>query len=289
MMERTPAAGSAFPHLFSPISLGRVALRNRTVFQPHFTALGGLDGMPTDDLAAYHEERARGGVGLIVTESHAIHPTGKMSARFINAYDPAVIPGFTKITTCVHEHGAIIFGQLTHGGHTSLEHPPHVMWAPTQMREPSSHFNTKAMDEDDIRAVVSGFAASARNLLDAGFDGIEIKIAHDGLLRSFASPFFNRRTDRYGGSFDNRMRLSFEVIDAVKPSLARRRSAYASVSMNSQSSDTIWTTVSKWSAPLRRPARSLISIRMRARSRATGWRSRRRPSRLRPSTASIAP
>ena len=130
MMERTPAAGSAFPHLFSPISLGRVALRNRTVFQPHFTALGGLDGMPTDDLAAYHEERARGGVGLIVTESHAIHPTGKMSARFINAYDPAVIPGFTKITTCVHEHGAIIFGQLTHGGHTSLEHPPHVMWAP---------------------------------------------------------------------------------------------------------------------------------------------------------------
>ena len=89
------AAGAAFPHLCSPFSLGDVQLRNRTVFQPHFTALGSLEGMPTDDLAAYHEERARGGVALIVTESLAIHPTGKMSARFLNAWDPAIIPGLT--------------------------------------------------------------------------------------------------------------------------------------------------------------------------------------------------
>src|SRR5579872_2677791 len=191
-------------------------LRNRMVFQPHFTALGSLEGMPTADLAAYHEERARGGVGLIVTESHAVHPTGKMSARFINAYDPAVIPGFAEVAAGAHAHGTKIFGQLTHGGHTSLERPPHVMWAPTQMPEPSSHFNTKAMDEDDIRAVVEGFAAAARNLIAAGYDGVELKIAHDGLLRSFASPFFNRRADRYGGSFENRMRLSYEVIEATK-------------------------------------------------------------------------
>jgi len=208
--------GSAFPHLFSPFSIGGVALRNRTVFQPHFTALGSLEGMPTNDLAAYHEERARGGVGLIITESQAIHPSGKMSARFLDAWDPAIIPGLAKVAAGVHAHGAKIFAQLTHGGHTSLERPPHIMWAPTQMPEPSSHFSTKALDEDDIRAVISGFAASARNNLDAGFDGIEIKIAHDGLLRSFASPFFNHRTDRYGGSFENRMRLSFEVIEAIK-------------------------------------------------------------------------
>ena len=208
--------GSAFPHLFSPFSIGGVALRNRMVFQPHFTALGSLEGMPTNDLAAYHEERARGGVGLIITESQAIHPSGKMSARFLDAWDPAIIPGLAKVAAGVHAHGAKIFAQLTHGGHTSLERPPHIMWAPTQMPEPSSHFSTKALDEDDIRAVISGFAASARNNLDAGFDGIEIKIAHDGLLRSFASPFFNHRTDRYGGSFENRMRLSFEVIEAIK-------------------------------------------------------------------------
>lgn len=207
---------SAYPHLLSEFGLCGVALRNRLVFQPHFTALGSLEGMPTDDLRAYHEERARGGVGLIVMESQAVHPTGKMSRRFINAWDPAVVLGLARIADAVHAHGAKIFGQLTHGGHTSLEHPPHIMWAPTQMPEPSSHHSTKVMDDDDIRAVIDGFAASARNLVDAGLDGIEIKIAHDGLLRSFASPFFNHRTDGYGGSFENRLRLSYEVLAAIR-------------------------------------------------------------------------
>jgi 2,4-dienoyl-CoA reductase-like NADH-dependent reductase (Old Yellow Enzyme family) len=202
--------------LFAPLRIREVELRNRFVFQPHFTALGHIDGQPSDDLAAYYEERARGGAALIVTESQAIHMTGKMSRRFIHAWDPAVIPNLRKIADGVHAHGGRIFSQLTHAGHTSLEHPPHILWAPTQMPEPSSHFSTKAIDEDDIRTVIDGFAASARNAAEAGFDGVEIKIAHDGLLRSFASPHFNRRTDGYGGSFENRMRLSYEVLEAIK-------------------------------------------------------------------------
>jgi 2,4-dienoyl-CoA reductase-like NADH-dependent reductase (Old Yellow Enzyme family) len=210
------SSSTAFPLLFSPIRLGPVEIANRFVFQPHFTALGTLDGMPSDDHVAYHEARAQGGVGLIVMESQAIHPTGKMSRRFINVWDEAVIPGLRKVADVVHTHGAKLFSQLTHGGHTSLEHHPNIMWAPTQMPEPSSHFNTKAMEEDDIQAVIKGFATSARNVVSAGHDGIEIKVAHDGLLRSFASPFFNHRTDRYGGSFENRMRLSIEVVEAIK-------------------------------------------------------------------------
>ena len=78
-------SSDAYGHLLSPFSIGCVALRNRVVFQPHFTALGTLDGMPSDAHVAYHEERARGGVGLIILESMAIHPTGKMSRRFIIA------------------------------------------------------------------------------------------------------------------------------------------------------------------------------------------------------------
>jgi 2,4-dienoyl-CoA reductase-like NADH-dependent reductase (Old Yellow Enzyme family) len=210
------AGATAFPLLLSPFAIGKVELRNRFVFQPHFTALGGIDGMPSDAHAAYHEERARGGVGLIVFESQAIHPSGKMSRRFVDAWDPKIIPYHRKVTDAVHAHGAKIFGQLTHGGHTSLEQPAHILWAPTQMPEPSSHVNTKAIDEDDIAAVIEGFVTSARNLVEAGFDGIEIKIAHDGLLRSFASPFFNRRTDTYGGTFEKRMRLSIEVMEAIK-------------------------------------------------------------------------
>jgi 2,4-dienoyl-CoA reductase-like NADH-dependent reductase (Old Yellow Enzyme family) len=216
--EKTVIAdgATAFPLLLSPFDIGKVALRNRFVFQPHFTALGDIDGLPSDAHAAYHEERARGGVGLIVFESQAIHPSGKMSRRFVDAWDPKIIPYHRKVTDAVHAHGAKIFGQLTHGGHTSLEQPAHILWAPTQMPEPSSHVNTKAIDGDDIAAVIGGFATSARNLVEAGFDGIEIKVAHDGLLRSFASPFFNRRTDGYGGTFEKRMRLSIEVMQAIK-------------------------------------------------------------------------
>jgi 2,4-dienoyl-CoA reductase-like NADH-dependent reductase (Old Yellow Enzyme family) len=209
-----------FTALFSPLRIRGLELRNRFVFQPHFTALGTPDGQPSDAHVAYHEERARGGVALIVTESQAVHPTGKMSRKFINAWDPVVIPKLRAITEAVHSHGALIFSQLTHGGHTSLEHPPQILWAPTQMPEPSSHFSTKAMDAADIRAVIDGFAVSARNAREAGFDGVEVKIAHDGLLRSFASPHFNRRTDAYGGNFENRMRLSLEVLEAIKRATA---------------------------------------------------------------------
>ena len=205
-----------FPTLLSPFQIRDVQIRNRFVFQPHFTALGELTGMPSDAHLAYHEERARGGVGLIVFESQAVHSSGKMSRRFVDAWDRKVIPMFTKITEAVHSHGARIFSQLTHGGHTSLEQPPRRLWAPTQMPEPSSHFNTKAMDDEDIHETIEGFATSSRNAVEGGFDGIEVKIAHDGLLRSFASPFFNRRTDGYGGTFENRMRLSLEVLEAIK-------------------------------------------------------------------------
>ncbi|MGH3089823.1 MAG: FAD-dependent oxidoreductase, partial [Rubrobacteraceae bacterium] len=205
-----------YPHLLSPFRIRDVELRNRFVFQPHFTALGTRDGMPSEDHVAYHEERARGGVGLIVFESQAIHPSGKMSRHFVNAWNPKVLPMYRRITDGVHRHGARIFGQLTHGGHTSLEYPPPIMWAPTQMPEPSSNFSTKAMDHNDIKATIDGFAASARNAMEGGFDGVEVKVGHDGLLRTFASPYFNHRTDKYGGSFENRMRLPVEVLEAIK-------------------------------------------------------------------------
>ncbi|HEY1779040.1 MAG TPA: hypothetical protein VGG79_01135 [Roseiarcus sp.] len=195
-------------------------MRNRIVFQPHFTALGHRDGLGSDDLVAYHEARARGGVGLIVIESQAVHWSGKMSRRFISAWDPEVIPFYRRLTTRAQAQDAKVFGQLTHGGHTSLEHPPHLLWAPTQMPEPSSHFSTKAVDAEDIKATIAGFAMSARNAMEGGFDGVEIKVAHDGLLRSFASPFFNRRTDAYGGSFENRLRLTIEVLAAIKRATA---------------------------------------------------------------------
>lgn len=207
---------SDFEALFRPHSIGQVSIPNRIVFQPHFTALGSIDGLPTDAHRAYHEARAAGGAGLIIFESMAVHPEGKMSRRFVEAWDPKVVEPFKDIVKSVHKYGTKIFGQLTHSGHTNLEHPIPIMWAPTQMQEPYTNFMPKPMGKIDIKATIEGFATSAKNLVDAGFDGIEIKIAHDGLLRSFASPHFNQRQDEYGGSFENRMRISVEVLQAIK-------------------------------------------------------------------------
>jgi 2,4-dienoyl-CoA reductase-like NADH-dependent reductase (Old Yellow Enzyme family) len=209
------APGADRPLLRSPFRLGGVELRNRFVFQPHFTALGG-DGNPSDDHLAYYEERAAGGAGLIIFESQAVHPTGRVSRHTVNAYDEANVPAYRRIVEAVHRHGAAFFSQLVHSGPDSLAARPGLMWGPTQMPEPSGIFPVKAMEAADIAEFVEYSAVSAVNMERAGFDGVEVKIGHDGLLHAFASPFLNRRTDRYGGDFEGRMRLSVEVLEAIR-------------------------------------------------------------------------
>ena len=202
--------------LWTPFRLRGIELRNRFVMLAHWNGLEAPDGTPTEDLAAYYEARAKGGVGLIVTGSQAIHPSGLMCPAYGRAWDRDAIPAYRRLVQAAHPHGARIFAQLNHGGHTSLEHPPRELWAPTQMPEPHARYNTVEMGPAEIEAVVEGFAVSAANMREAGFDGVEFKVGHDGLLRSFVSPFFNRREDAYGGSFENRMRLPLEVLAAIR-------------------------------------------------------------------------
>ena len=202
--------------LWTPFRLRGLELRNRFVLLAHWNGLDAPDGTPTEDLAAYYATRARGGAGLIVTGSHAMHPVGQMSPNYGRAWDREAIPAYRRIVDAVHPHGAHVFAQLSHAGHTSLSHPPQELWAPSQMPEPYSRYNTVEMGPAEIEAVVEGFAASAVNMREAGYDGVEIKVGHDGLLRSFVSPFFNRREDAYGGSFENRMRLPLEVLQAMR-------------------------------------------------------------------------
>lgn len=212
-LETSPRA--RWPLLRSPFALGQVQLRNRFVFQPHFTALGG-EGDPSEDHRAYYEERAAGGAGLIIFESQAVHPTGRVSRHTVNAWDPQNVEPYHQVVAAVHRHGARFFSQLVHSGPDSLAARPSLMWGPTQMPEPSGTFATKAMEIDDIAEIVEHFAISAANMHEAGFDGVEVKIGHDGLLHAFASPFLNQRTDRYGGTFEGRMRMSVEVLEAIR-------------------------------------------------------------------------
>ena len=209
----------SYENLLRPIKLGNVSIRNRVVFQPHFTSLGVEEGLPTERHAYYYAERAAGGVGLIITEVQAVHKIGKMSPKYIEAYDRKVLDGYRLISDMVHEKGAKIFGQLSHAGETTLEKPPLLLWSASGIPEPGCRYVPKVMDRDDIRVVRDSFVVSAKNQLEGGLDGVELKIAHDGILRSFVSPYFNRRDDEYGGSFENRMRLPLEVISGIREEL----------------------------------------------------------------------
>ncbi len=206
-----------FPHLFSPAKIGSVKIPNRLVFLPHYAAIENNDNMIHETYINYFVERAKGGTGLIIIDSHAVTPAAKMANKYIHAFDPKIVEGYRRIGDATREYGSKIFVQLSHGGHTTLYHPPQILYAPTQMSEPSCHYNTKEMEIEDLEEVTRGFAVSAKHVKEAHLDGVEIKGAsHDGLLRSFISPYFNRRTDRYGGSFENRMRFPLEVVHAIR-------------------------------------------------------------------------
>ena len=203
--------------LFKSGKIGNVSIRNRIVFLPHYPAFPADSGLASEQYINYYRERAVGGAGLLLTESYAIHPLGKTAAHNLEAWDMRVLPGYRKLSGEIHRHDAKMFIQLSHGGHTTLMKPPGLLMAPSQMSEPNYHYNTKEMESEDIEETIEGFARSAALVREGGFDGVEIKgAAHDGLLRSFISPYFNRREDEYGGSFENRMRLPLEVVHAVR-------------------------------------------------------------------------
>ncbi|MHB1394483.1 MAG: oxidoreductase [Clostridia bacterium] len=210
----------SFKHLFTPFKMGSVEIKNRFVFLPHWPSFS-RDGLPTETTMRYYAERAKGGAGLVIIESQAAHPKGQMTPGFILAYDKKSVPHLKKLTDMVHENGAKVFGQLTHQGHTTLMKPPQLLYAPTQMPEPYSRYNTKEMELEDIKEIVDYFAVAAANQRESGFDGIELKVAHDGLLRSFVSPFFNQRNDEYGGSYENRFRLIYEMIAAIRKEVGK--------------------------------------------------------------------
>ena len=204
-----------YKYLFTTHNIGNIEIKNRLVFLSHWPGYS-RDGLPTETTMRYYAERAKGGVGLVIIESQSAHPEGFMTPGFIAAYEKKSVKHLKLLTGMIHENGARVFGQLTHQGHTSLMVPPQLLSAPTQMPEPFCHFNTKELDLGEIQDIIEHFALSAKYQKESGFDGIEIKIGHDGLLRSFVSPFFNRRKDKYGGSYKKRVRMPLEVIQAVR-------------------------------------------------------------------------
>ncbi|MBF8290057.1 MAG: putative NADH:flavin oxidoreductase/NADH oxidase [Chloroflexi bacterium] len=214
---------SPFPALFSPLRIGSVTLRNRIVSSGHDTVMA-IDGKVSDQLVAYQEARAAGGAGLIVIQVGAVHPTADYTAHALQLYRDDAIPGYTRLAEAIHRHGCAVFAQIFHGGREvmdSIDGALPVAIAPSAVPNERFHVIPQAMTLKLIDEVVAGYAAAAVRVQTAGMDGVEIVASHGYLPAQFLNPELNTRTDRYGGSFENRLRFLREVIAAVRTAIGR--------------------------------------------------------------------
>ncbi|WP_131106009.1 NAD(P)-binding protein [Ornithinimicrobium sufpigmenti] len=211
-----------YPHLLAPLSLGELRLRNRVVVTAHVTNFGSHEHLATPRTAAYLAERARGGAGLIVSESLAVHPTAGPNTFFLQLWDDAAVAPLRAVTSAVRGHGAAIVAQLNHGGR---EHNPRVtrrpLVAPSPIASPKGGEVPHELTVEEIEELVDAFAAAATRALAAGFQGVEVHAGHGYLIQQFLSPWSNHRTDAYGGDVEGRMRFLVEVLQTVRSALPR--------------------------------------------------------------------
>lgn len=209
-------AETKHPRVMSPIDLRGHTLRNRIVFGAHTANMSDM-GLPGPRFAAYLLERALGGAAMIVAEPMPVHRTGVLTrGNFLHGTDE-VIPHFRKVTEPVKEAGAVILQQLYHvGAHgdSDVSFSPH--WGPSG--GPSYHDSdgSHAMTEAEIEELIAAHVAAAVRCRKAGFQGVEVWAAYHSLLDQFWTPWSNRRTDRWGGSLENRTRLSRTIIEGIR-------------------------------------------------------------------------
>lgn len=201
-----------FPYLFRPAPFGFVTLRNRIVMGSMHTGLEDLnDGYRK--LAAYFRERAKGGAGLIITGGISPNFAGRTSPFAASLNFPWQVSKHRRITDAVHEEGGAIVMQLLHAGRYAY-HPFPV--APSAIQSPISKFKPRALSQRGIESTISDFARSARYARAAGYDGVEIMGSEGYFLHEWMVPRTNHRTDEYGGSFINRIRLPLEVVKRIR-------------------------------------------------------------------------
>lgn len=229
----------SFEYLLKPGKIGSMTLRNRIVTAPMGTNLAESDGHCGERIQAYYEARAKGGAGMITMGVGAIaYPAGTAEPYQVGLSCDSFLPGLKQLTERVHKHGAKIAIQLQHAGKTAVRDlaEGRELWVPsmppqaqmgmmaalskeelaTFVRPKGGNVKIRVMDKQDIEQMITWFSDAADRAKRAGFDGVEIHAAHSYIIAGFLSKYYNKRTDEYGGSFENRTRLLREVISAVR-------------------------------------------------------------------------
>ncbi|WP_327712234.1 NADH:flavin oxidoreductase [Streptomyces sp. NBC_00464] len=219
------------PDVLSPAQLGPLKLRNRVIKAATYEGLS-HKSLVTQDLVDFHVAYARGGVGMTTVAYCAVSKEGRTDRHQIHWTDEAM-PGLRVLTDAVHAEGAAISAQIGHGGPVAN---PKGNGAPAL--SPSRHFHATTISWaqeasiDDLRRITEAHAEAARRAIDAGFDAVEVHLGHNYLASSFLSPKINHRTDRYGGSLENRARFAREIMRAVHDAVAGRIAVIAKMNMD---------------------------------------------------------
>lgn len=202
---------------FEPIEIGKLRLKNRLVVSAMVTNYCNADGTPTEKYIAYHEHKARGGWGLIITEDYAIAPNAGGFVKLPGLWSDSQIEPHRELTRRIHEAGGKIAVQIYHAGRETCstvtgEQPV----APFAVKEPSMPETPRELTVAEIHNLVEQFGDCALRAKKAGFDAVELHGAHGYLIGAFASPFANKRSDEYGGTLRGRARFAVEIIHNIK-------------------------------------------------------------------------
>ena len=201
---------------FEPSTINEMNLSNRFVRSATWEGLAADSGDCTPPLKNMMADLAAGGVGLIITSHTYVSLEGRAGPWQLGVHRDELLPGLEAMTRAVHENGGKIVLQLAHAGVAAASKLTGKTPLAPSAGEGLNESGGKEMTPADIKAVVDAFAAGAKRARKAGFDGIQIHAAHGYLLSQFLSPYFNRRTDAYGGTIENRARIILEVVQAVR-------------------------------------------------------------------------
>lgn len=217
-MRESFAVTHEMTNMFSPARIGALDLKNRVVMLPMGTRCADAEGFVTDRMLDYYEERAKGGVGLIVVEISCVDaPVGKLFPNMLVIDHDKYIPGLSRLAHVIKKHGARAAIQIAHAGNaTRSELTGAQPVAPSPVKRRGLHDAPRELTVQEIQALVRRFADGAERARRAGFDGVEIHGAHSYLVAQFLSAAWNKRHDEYGGSLANRTRFLAEVIGAIR-------------------------------------------------------------------------
>lgn len=209
---------SLFPSLFQPLTIRQTTLKNRVMSSGHDTCLP-ENGLVTDAYIAYQKARARGGVGLIVTQVAGVHETARYTSHLIMATSDDCISGYRHLAQACHQFGTVVISQLFHPGREIMESADGLLavaYAPSAVPNERFHVMPRALDRAVIDEIVDGYAQGARRMMEAGLDGVEFVASHGYLPSQFLSPKANKRDDVYGGALENRLRFLHECLAAMR-------------------------------------------------------------------------